>query len=329
MVKLFDLGEVGIIQLLQDFVDDGLLGRNEDAAAVLVSENVAAVMNVDAITWKDDVIPQMSDEQVGKKLVSATVSDLAAKGCPPAVFLSSLNFPPAWAVSRLSSVARGIALASKEYSMKYLGGDLGSAVESPVLAGIALGFCQTEQLMPRDGISPGDPILCTGPFGYTGLAFENLFRETPLPKKLKEQAIRKILEPKARVREGILLAQTAAVTGSIDSSDGLAISLHWLAESSGIGIDIERLPIDVSVHDFCMTKKIDPLEVTFYGGEEFELVVALDKDKSKQTCKGLEEKGVSLITIGYATEDKGKITLVGDAPRLIEKRGWDSHRGFI
>ncbi|MFX0116929.1 MAG: hypothetical protein ACFFB3_20440, partial [Candidatus Hodarchaeota archaeon] len=86
---------------------------------------------------------------------------------------------------------------------------------------------------------------------------------------------------------------------------------------------------DASVHDFCLAKKIDPLEVAFYGGEEFELVVALDKDKSKQTCKDLKEKGVSLITIGHATEDKGKITMAGDAPRLIEKRGWDSHRGFI
>ncbi|MFX0117222.1 MAG: hypothetical protein ACFFB3_21935, partial [Candidatus Hodarchaeota archaeon] len=76
-MRLSDLGELGIIQLLQDFVEDSLLGRNEDAVAVSISDELAAVVNVDGITWKDDVIPQMSDEQVGKKLVSATVSDLA------------------------------------------------------------------------------------------------------------------------------------------------------------------------------------------------------------------------------------------------------------
>ncbi|MHA2232726.1 MAG: thiamine-phosphate kinase [Candidatus Hodarchaeales archaeon] len=329
MVRLSDLGESGTIQLLQDFVDDGLLGRNEDAVAVSVSENLASVVNVDAITWHDDVIPQMSNEQVGKKLVAATVSDLAAKGCPPAMFLSSLNFPPSWEVSKFSRIARGISLASKEYGMKYLGGDLGSAVESPVLVGVAQGFCQPGQLMARDGIKPGDPIFCTGYFGLTGLAFANLFKNVSLPEELRKDAFWKILEPKAKVREGVLLSQTAAVTGSIDSSDGLAMSLHWLAEGSGIGIDIGRLPIDASVLDFCLSKEIDPLEIVFYGGEEFELVVALDADKHEQVCHDVRKKEVPLIEIGHATRNKGKITLTGDDPRSIEKRGWDSHRGFI
>ncbi|MHA2498271.1 MAG: hypothetical protein ACXAEL_01770, partial [Candidatus Hodarchaeales archaeon] len=77
-MRLSDLGEVAIIKLLQDYVNDGLLGKNEDAAAVSVSADLAVVANIDGLSWKDDVIPQMSDEQVGKKLVSATISDLAA-----------------------------------------------------------------------------------------------------------------------------------------------------------------------------------------------------------------------------------------------------------
>ncbi|MFX0117161.1 MAG: thiamine-monophosphate kinase, partial [Candidatus Hodarchaeota archaeon] len=207
--------------------------------------------------------------------------------------------------------------------------DLGSAVDSPVLAGVALGFCKPEQLMSRDGIKAGDPIYCTGTFGLTGLAFANLYRNVHLPKELERKAIWKALEPKARVREGLLLGKTAAVTGSIDSSDGLALSLHWLAEGSKVGIELHELPIDSSVQAFCRSQSIDPLPFTLYGGEEFELVVALDQERSEQICKALKENGVDLIEIGHATNRKGVIKLAEDPSYSIEKRGWDSHRGFI
>lgn len=329
MMRLSDLGEVAIIKLLQDFVDDGLLGKNEDAAAVSVSDDLAVVVNIDGLSWKDDVIPKMSDEQVGKKLVSATISDLAAKGCSPNLFLSSLNFPPNWNSSQLISVAKGISQTASDYGMQYLGGDLGSALDSPVLVGVAIGFCKPNQLMSRARIKPGDPLYSTGVFGFTGLAFAHLFADLGLPKELKERALKKILEPKARVREGLQLAQTTAVTGSIDSSDGLAMSLHWLAEASGIGIEVDHLPIDPLISEFAASQNIDPFEWVMYGGEEFELIVALNQQQDSLAYETLRKADVELIKIGHATETTGEIEFISETIRPVERRGWDSHRGFI
>ncbi|MFW9915679.1 MAG: thiamine-phosphate kinase [Candidatus Thorarchaeota archaeon] len=329
MVRLSDLGEVAIIKLLQDYVNDGLLGKNEDAVAVSVSADLAMVANIDGLSWKDDVIPQMNDEQVGKKLVSATISDLAAKGCSPSLFLSSLNFPPNWDSSQLIGVAKGISQATADYGILYLGGDLGSALDSPVLVGVAVGFCKPDQLMSRAKIKPGDPIYSTGAFGFTGLGFAHLFADLDLPHELRERALEKILEPRARVREGLQLAQTSAVTGSIDSSDGLAMSLHWLAETSGIGIDVEKLPIDPLISEFAASQNLDPFEWVMYGGEEFELIVALNQQENSHVYEALRKANVELIKIGHATETTGEINFISGGTRPVERRGWDSHRGFI
>ncbi|MFB6198880.1 MAG: thiamine-monophosphate kinase, partial [Halobacteriaceae archaeon] len=75
-----------------------------------------------------------------------------------------------------------------------------------------------------------------------------------------------------RVAAGEALSNYA--TAMMDSSDGLARSLHQLADASEIGMSIDRssVPID----DACSVLE-DPMDA-LYVGEDFELVCTIPND---------------------------------------------------
>ena len=132
-----------------------------------------------------------------------------------------------------------------------------------------------------------------------------------------------IYKPEARVKEGICLAETCAVTSSIDSSDGLAISLYDLARSSGVGFKIDSLPISPETETFAELHALDPFELVLYGGEEYELVFTVNPTDFKMVREALENIGCELLELGVATGDeKIEITLNG-IEKQVEKRGWE------
>jgi thiamine monophosphate kinase len=65
---------------------------------------------------------------------------------------------------------------------------------------------------------------------------------------------------------------------------------------------------------------VDPLELSLYGGEEFELVVCLKKNAAKKALRSVR----SLHVIGRVTRDTGNVTLLRDGTLTpIESRGWE------
>ena len=81
--------------------------------------------------------------------------------------------------------------------------------------------------------------------------------------------------PKARLKEGLALGRSGAVSASIDSSDGLAWSLHEMGKMSDVGFQVSSVPVADEVRRFAEFNNLDPLELALYGGEEYELVVTV------------------------------------------------------
>jgi thiamine-monophosphate kinase len=65
-------------------------------------------------------------------------------------------------------------------------------------------------------------------------------------------------------------------TAMMDSSDGLARSLHQLAEASGVGFDVDRaaVPVHDAVDDYA-ADDADRWRMAATVGEDFELVCTL------------------------------------------------------
>ncbi|TRO48348.1 thiamine-phosphate kinase, partial [Candidatus Bathyarchaeota archaeon] len=131
------------------------------------------------------------------------------------------------------------------------------------------------------------------------------------------------LMPKARVKEGTILAFSQAVTACIDSSDGLAWSIHELSNASKVGFIVDNLPIAPEVKKFAKIHGFASEDLALYGGEEYELVLTIEPSLWNKAKNAVESVGGSLIKIGYATNEE-HILLDSDGKQFyLDTKGWE------
>jgi thiamine-monophosphate kinase len=180
--------------------------------------------------------------------------------------------------------------------------------------------------MLRSGATPGDVIAVTGLFGKTSAGLRILVDDLKASGKIRKTLVDSVLMPAARLKEGLALAETRAVSASIDSSDGLAWSLHEIAKSSHVGICIDQLPTSEECKTFAVCNNLDSTELTLYGGEEYELVLTVKPTRWKIAEKAVINAGGHLLGIGKVTLEKGVVLEVGAKQVPIEARGYEHFR---
>ena len=119
------------------------------------------------------------------------------------------------------------------------------------------------------------------------------------------------------------MAETGALTASIDSSDGLAWSLHELSVASNVGFRIDNVPLASEAVEFASIFGFNPLELGLYGGEEYELVITVKPEFWDKAEGAVKKLGSRLIRIGTVTKEK-KLELKTEAETLtIVLKGWE------
>jgi thiamine-monophosphate kinase len=184
------------------------------------------------------------------------------------------------------------------------------------------GVIEKSKIILRSGATPNDIVAVTGPFGITSVGLKIILENI---KKIdnKDYFMNSVFTPKARLKEGITLPKTKAVTSSIDSSDGLAWSLHEIAKASKVGFIINNLPIDKKVEDFAKTNHYDLRELILYGGEEYELVLTIKPKLWKKAKNAISEVGGELIPIGRVTAKKNLILEHNGEKHTIKPKGYE------
>ena len=115
----------------------------------------------------------------------------------------------------------------------------------------------------------------------------------------------------------------------INRFDGLAWSLHEIAQLSKIGFEIDNIPIAEEVVEFALTNRIEASELALYGGEEYEIIVTVKPEMWKVAKEAVEAVGGQLLRIGKATSKQG-IFLTADGKRqAVEARGWEHFKSPI
>jgi len=132
--------------------------------------------------------------------------------------------------------------------------------------------------------------------------------------------------PKARLKEGLALAQSNAVTSAIDSSDGLAWSLYEIAKANNVGFLINHVPIAPEVEEFAKMHNFNPIELSLYGGEEYELIVTVKPDMWENARLAVERVNGTLIKIGTVTSQREMLLQIGGKTVPIEAKGWEHLR---
>jgi thiamine-monophosphate kinase len=297
----------------------------DDVTAISLGDGRATVINTDMLVWETDVPRGMTAFQAARKAVVMNFSDLAAKGVQPRAFLASLGLPRTLGATVVEQMARGFEAGAREHEAYVLGGDTNEASEI-IINGIALGVADEERLMKRSGARPGDILATTGLFGDTTAAFKILLEGYGAPEALQGPLLESVYHPKTRVKEGVALATSGAISASIDSSDGLAMSLYDLSRSSGLGFRLTRLPTSPLAEAFAELSRLRPGDLALYGGEEYELVFTVKPDKLDAAREALRSTGCSLYELGEATQSRGLVLVEDEDEKQIERRGWEHFR---
>jgi len=323
--KSSDLGERKIIELIANYLEvmpDLPVSFGDDVSAVNLDEKKVAVLKTDMLVGKTDVPRNMSLWQAARKAIVMNVSDFASKGAQPTAALVSLGLPRDFMRKDIEEIARGLNAGAREYGAYIVGGDTGES--SDLIISISLfGIAERTVLMLRNGAKPGDVLAVTGFFGKSASGLRLLMDKCSASPNLSEVLLNAVYMPNARLKEGLVLSRLGAVTASIDSSDGLAWSLHEIGKMSDVGFIVNSVPIADEVRRFAEFNHIDPLELALYGGEEYELVVTVKPKEWAKAETEVKAVGGSLLPIGKVTSNKQLLLDVDGKKRVIEARGWE------
>jgi len=323
-----EMGERNFLAKISSLVNiprGAKLGFDDDASDIPISDKTNLVINVDTFVRKTDWLPEMTPAQVGRKTAVMALSDLAAKGVKPIATMLSLCVPEDYEVEDANELVRGFSQYGLKSSIPYLGGDVGMC-DDVVLTGVALGTAAPEDIVPRNGAKEGDVIAVTGHFGLTSVAFEILIKRQKAKPELHKDALAAAFRPEIDIDFVAALKDIEAVTASMDSSDGLGITLHTIAKLSKCGIIIENLPITSEIEFFCRNKKLSTMKMVMQGGEEFLLVLSIPPEKYDDALDVARKKKVNLVRIGYVTKGNQVTWASKEGSVPIPFAGYDSFK---
>jgi thiamine-monophosphate kinase len=325
------LGERKIIELIQkklDLMPEMFVPFGDDVSAIELEKGRLIVLKTDMLTNKTDVPKEMSLWQAARKAVVMNISDFAAKGVKPLAMIVSLGLPRTFTIKDVEDIANGLNAGAREYGTYIVGGDTGETSDL-IIAVSLFGTAEKKEIMLRKGAMVGDIVAVTGFFGKTAAGLRILLSGLEPPSDLRESLISPVFMPKARLIEGLALRASKAVTASIDSSDGLAWSLHEISKINNVGFLINKVPIASEVYRFAESNKLNPMDLAFYGGEEYELVVTIKPELLKKAMNKIEKIGGCLIPIGKVIEDPQILVDTNGKKEIIEPRGWEHFKSEI
>lgn len=293
----------------------------DDVSAVDIGKGMIGILKTDMLVGKTDVPPGMTLWQAARKAVVMNISDLASKGVQPLIALCSVGLPRDLTEGDVVQIAKGLDAGAREYGAYVIGGDTNES-DDVVVSCSLLGVWKQGEIVRRGGANPGDILVVSGHFGRTAaglkLLLEGLSAPTPMRKKLLDS----VYLPRARVKEGIALARSRVASSSIDSSDGLAWSLHELSLASRVGFCVTDLPIAEEAKVFADLNGLSAEELALYGGEEFELVATVKPGGWVRASDAVREVGGELLKIGYATRVQKIVLRKNGVEEEVKPVGW-------
>ena len=330
MVTIADVGERELVSRILRHLTlmPGMPVPNwDDVNAVSLGDGRAVILKTDMLVWKTDIPVGMTPLQAGRKAVVMNFSDLGSKGVKPLAFLAALGAPSTTPVEWVEDIAKGFEAGAREYGGYMVGGDTNEACDI-IISGMAYGLAEEKRLVLRSTSKPGDVLATTGGFGNTTAAFRILLDGLETPADLRARLVESVYMPRARVNAGIALATSGAATSSMDSSDGLAVSLHDLRKSSGNGFRLNNVPLTKDAEKFTEIHNLDRASLALYGGEEYELVFTVKPDLVEEARKALRSTGADFLELGVVTKDRKIVYMEDDVEKTVGKGGWEHFTGL-
>ncbi len=205
----------------------GARGLADDCAALTIGGETLVITH-DMMAEGTHFRPDADMADVAWKLVTANLSDLAAKGAEPVGVL--LGHMLGRDDARFLA---GLHEALAAFGAPLLGGDTVAAQGARSFGLTAIGRATHQPVPSRSGARPGDQIYLTGPVGRAMLGFAG-----------DAEHLAAFNRPQPRLAEGQALAPH--VSAMMDVSDGLLLDSWRMAQASGVTFALEPDAIPVA-----------------------------------------------------------------------------------
>lgn len=313
-----ELGEIGairrILRVLEPVIPEKPCLPIEDD--VQAFDDCKLAVKIDGYSERMSRYPWERMSDWGWRAVTGPVSDLSAKGYKAIEMVYSLGVPKDEDIRRIEELVFGIREALKSYGVQFLGGDLNSSSGEIWIDVAMVGKLISTSPVPRSGAKPGDKVYTTlvNGYGKPGLLYK--LYQTASWKNASPRLLR--FRPRA-VTSFPKIISVISVSSAIDSSDGLAKSLKLLAESSGVSIEIKKLPISNHMRAVLKKYEVSIEEATLFGGEEYE-VIFTTKEPQDRVIQACHNERIKCVEIGEVLSGSGEVLYKG---KKIAGIGWD------
>jgi thiamine-monophosphate kinase len=260
-----------------------------------------------------------SRADIGYAALAVNLSDIAAMGGEPVAALVGLAGPSgAFGPADIRELYESMEQLARATGCTIIGGDISRAKETVV--GVTIIGRMPPGVAPvlRSGARRGQLVCVTGPLGRSAAGRLLLDDPPRRPGTAAPALVAAHRRPVPRLAAGVALARSGA-TAMMDISDGLCLDAQRMALASGvrITIDLDRVPIGDGVAGVARDAGIDAAEFASTGGEDYELLVAIDPPL-------VAHAGVALTPVGTVTAgDPGLATLRHGRPVGLAQLGWD------
>ncbi|MFH0942092.1 MAG: thiamine-phosphate kinase [Chloroflexota bacterium] len=329
-MKVAELGEFGLINLIGDMVGRSLAGGKtpeelicgigDDAAAWRCRGEVQLATVDSLVQGVHFTLDTISWEELGWKSLAVSLSDIAAMGGNARYALISLALPAETLVSELTGLYRGMLDLAQKTGVALVGGD---TCRSPLvtITITIIGDAVGGKMLRRSGARAGDLVAVTGYLGSAAAGLVMLDEKLKLDKGVAAYLGEAFRRPSPRLAEGRLLVDFG-VRAAMDISDGLVIDLGHIAEMSRVGARIraERVPIEPRVKESFGARA---LELALAGGEDYELLFTASQATITRLKKALP---VPVTVVGEIVPgEAGKVSVVDGRGRklALARPGWE------
>jgi thiamine-monophosphate kinase len=301
----------------------GAFDLTDDAALVRPEPGHDWVLTSDALVAGVHFLPDDPPDLVARKALRVNLSDLAAKGAVPRVYLLDTVLPKDIEEAWIAGFAAGLAADQEEYGVRLIGGDTTSTPGALTLAVMALGQVESGRMLKRSAAQDGDDIYVSGTIGDAALGLlvlrGGLLR---LGAASRDALVERYRLPQPRTSLGPALLGLARA--SMDVSDGLVADLGHVCETSGLGavIDEPSVPLSPAARE-ALHEHPALIASILGGGDDYEILFTAAPDAREKVAALARRLELPLTRIGAMQGGSGvKVLRLDGSERTLDSAGW-------
>jgi thiamine-monophosphate kinase len=303
----------------------GALGLGDDAALIDVRPGWRLVATTDALIAGVHFLAGDPPADIARKMLRVNLSDLAAMGAEPLVYLMTLALPPDIGEAWIAAFAAGLAADQVQFAITLAGGDTVATVGPLALSLTALGQIEAGAELRRNAGQVGDIVLVSGTLGDAALGLRVCRGELGgVAPDLRAQLVGRYRTPEPRLALGRALLRGKLARAALDVSDGLVADLGHICEASRVGAVIEaaRLPLSPAARS-ALAASPGLIGDVVGGGDDYELLFTAEEGALLAVRAAAVAAGVPVTAIGRLTAEPGILVLDADGrPLEFGRAGW-------